>query len=280
MKKVNLTEEGGSDSLAFNHSFCHPEFISGSKDVRSRQQMLKQVQHDTTLENQESAPFTHTAAKFKAFTLAEVLITLAIIGVVAALTIPTVVIKYQKQETVTKLKKFYNQMMQAINISQTENAYISTWDFGTGTDASATQDFLDQYLYPHLKIAKNCGTSKGCFTPAAYLLNGQSSTLDGLNFIKTVFGDGSAVSVYKSTQDSLIFYFDTNGLKKPNTRGKDIFEFKLSKTPSRGMYFYPTGFENTRIQLINSGCNKMHEGFHCAALIMKDGWEIKEDYPW
>ena len=40
--------------------------------------------------------------KFKAFTLAEILITLGIIGVVAAMTIPTLITNYQKKQTVTK----------------------------------------------------------------------------------------------------------------------------------------------------------------------------------
>ena len=41
------------------------------------------------------------------FTLAEVLITLGIIGVVAAMTIPNLIAKYQKEQTVVKLKKHY-----------------------------------------------------------------------------------------------------------------------------------------------------------------------------
>ena len=51
--------------------------------------------------------------KNRAFTLAEVLITLGIIGVVAAMTLPTVVNKYKEKETVTKLKKFYSIISQS-----------------------------------------------------------------------------------------------------------------------------------------------------------------------
>ncbi|MBR6164001.1 type II secretion system protein [bacterium] len=43
--------------------------------------------------------------KNHAFTLAEVLITLVIIGVIAAITVPTLITKYQKEQTVTRLKK-------------------------------------------------------------------------------------------------------------------------------------------------------------------------------
>lgn len=52
--------------------------------------------------------------KKKAFTLAEVLITLGIIGVVAAITMPVLINKYQEIVTVTKVKKFYSLMSQAI----------------------------------------------------------------------------------------------------------------------------------------------------------------------
>jgi prepilin-type N-terminal cleavage/methylation domain-containing protein len=55
-----------------------------------------------------------------AFTLAEVLITLAIIGVVAALTIPTVVRNYQKQETITRLKKAYSALANTTNLAMAE----------------------------------------------------------------------------------------------------------------------------------------------------------------
>ncbi len=53
----------------------------------------------------------------KGFTLAEILITLAIIGVVAVLTIPTVVRNYQKTQTVTQLKKVYSALSNTTNFA-------------------------------------------------------------------------------------------------------------------------------------------------------------------
>ena len=63
-----------------------------------------------------------------AFTLAEVLITLGIIGVVSAITLPTVVQNYQKQATVAKLKKAYTTINQAILLSIAENGDYADWD--------------------------------------------------------------------------------------------------------------------------------------------------------
>ena len=58
------------------------------------------------------------------FTMAEVLITLGIIGIVAAMTLPALIQKYQKQETSARLKKFYTTMNQAIMMSEIDNGVI------------------------------------------------------------------------------------------------------------------------------------------------------------
>uniref|UniRef100_UPI004029BEED type II secretion system protein n=1 Tax=Candidatus Scatousia sp. TaxID=3085663 RepID=UPI004029BEED len=65
----------------------------------------------------------------KAFTLAEVLITLGIIGIVAAMTLPTVVNKYQERVTVTKVKKFYSLINQALLFAIKDNGYVDEWDY-------------------------------------------------------------------------------------------------------------------------------------------------------
>ena len=63
----------------------------------------------------------------KGFTLAEVLITLGIIGVVAALTIPTLVQKYDERATVVKVKQFYSDFSEAYKLAVIENGTIDTW---------------------------------------------------------------------------------------------------------------------------------------------------------
>ena len=70
--------------------------------------------------------------------------------------------------------------------------------------------------------------------------------------------------------------------------GKDIFNFKyyVIETYSTKKFigiFKPQGFSSTRNTLINqseSGCSVSANGRYCAALIMNDGWQIKDDYPW
>ena len=68
------------------------------------------------------------------FTLAEVLITLGIIGVVAALTIPSLMSKYHRMTVETKLKKFYSTMNQAIKLSEEDNDGFPPLDSSTVKD--------------------------------------------------------------------------------------------------------------------------------------------------
>ena len=85
---------------------------------------------------------------------------------------------------------------------------------------------------------------------------------------------------------------DLNGFKAPNQYGRDIFYFCLDG--ERGQIIphqWDDGDESTveksRTELINAPsaenyqCNKTNgRGMWCAALIMRDGWQIKDDYPW
>ena len=66
------------------------------------------------------------------FTLAEVLITLGIIGVVAALTMPALITNYQKQQTINTLKKSYSILQQAIKLSELKNDDTQYWEYTLG----------------------------------------------------------------------------------------------------------------------------------------------------
>ena len=76
------------------------------------------------------------------FTLAEVLITLGIIGVVAALTLPNIITNYQKKVTVERLKKTYSTLWQAVQMSVVDNDEVETWNFQLPIN-----EFMDKYSY-------------------------------------------------------------------------------------------------------------------------------------
>ena len=90
--------------------------------------------------------------KSLAFTLAEVLITIGIIGIVATITIPTLMTKYAKKRTETQLKAFYSKINQTLKMSAAENGDID----GLITQRTYSYDdqveFLKQYIFPYMKI--------------------------------------------------------------------------------------------------------------------------------
>lgn len=77
-------------------------------------------------------PSIYKKYTYKGFTLAEVLITLGIIGIVAALTIPTLISKYQERVTITRLKESYSMLAQAYQFAVNKNGSPASWKFGTG----------------------------------------------------------------------------------------------------------------------------------------------------
>ena len=80
-----------------------------------------------------------------AFTLAEVLITLGIIGIVAAMTIPTLISKYTEKQTVTHLIKVYTTLSNAFQMVNAEYGPISTW----GLKNTTSVDENDEVVYDH-----------------------------------------------------------------------------------------------------------------------------------
>ena len=129
----------------------------------------------------------------KAFTLAEVLITLGIIGVVAAMTLPALIQKQHRKETSVKLKKFYSQMYQAILLAQNQYGEIEYWSrSGNLKDEDAenqglknfneTKKYWETYYAPYiktLKIERSSNSSGVNQNAKIYLADG--STLDVWN---------------------------------------------------------------------------------------------------
>src|SRR5574344_1469040 len=105
-----------------------------------------------------------------AFTLAEVLIVLGIIGVVAALTIPTLINNYEKQATVTRLKKVYAELTESLRLAEVEHGEHTSWVFEGDNLQEVTEDFMDNYLLKNIKTIKKCyPTSTECWTPPSSL---------------------------------------------------------------------------------------------------------------
>lgn len=115
--------------------------------------------------------------KFKAFTLAEVLVTLGIIGVVSAMTVPTLMQNYQRQSYVTQLHKIYNEFGQAAERYKADNNLVSIREGRIIGNADELNAFLKRYF----KVVKDCGgrywssASNACFAQVYHSIDGAHS---------------------------------------------------------------------------------------------------------
>lgn len=242
----------------------------------------------------------------KAFTLAEVLITLGVIGVVSAMTLPTLIQNHQKQVTVTQLKKAYSEFAQALQKAEVEHGLMETWDFNASNfDNNYSEQikyFGENYIFPYIKTVKICiPTSNECWADDIKTIGDVKKTDYFTNshtdFVSFVTASGYTVYYWlHGTGTGMWYVVDVNGLKGPNKIGKDIFAFQANwgKTSSRNGV-YPAGLnlkQNvTRENLINGDlpdsvagayrCRKPDGiGAYCTGVIVLDGWKIEKDYPW
>ena len=175
-----------------------------------------------------------------AFTLAETLITLTIIGVVAALTIPTLLNKYTKHTYVVGLKKAYAQLQHAVKmIPITEGCSAGDYDcagvfqdWGKVTNIDG-QDFggnpNKKRTYLLSKQIKNSGLKKqiDVYNDTGYELN-QSNTVDEF----FIANDGIIYGFHFTGE---LLYIDINGTKGPNKMGRDQFIFELASETKNGV---------------------------------------------
>ena len=99
----------------------------------------------------------HSLAMTFGFTLAEVLITLTIIGVIAALTIPTLMKKYEEQQILTGVKAAYSILQNAVKMSIAENGPMSEWGLNDAWENyNGHKNLSERFIVPYLKIASVC----------------------------------------------------------------------------------------------------------------------------
>lgn len=224
------------------------------------------------------------------FTLAEVLITLGIIGVVAAMTLPTLIQNYQKQEVVSRLKKAYSVISQATERSKVDNGDIDQWEWDL-----RTTDFFDKYITNNMQLTQNCKLGQGCWNSSNAIFDLNGNIAESITpYYRVQLSDGTSVAMVNQygtspTDNHAHILVDINGNKGPNKYGKDCFAFTLTASASvdyahkidkAGLYFFGHGLN--RDELINNqgSCKRKGNGRFCGEMLLMDGWEFKEDYPW
>ena len=230
---------------------------------------------------------TKKTLKQKAFTLAETLITLSIVGIIAAMTVPTLVSNAQKASYVTGVKKAYSQLNNALKmIPVTEgcsagdyecagffkyaNEEHSSGGWSTGDNENFAERF--EFLAKQFKtISINTPREKINNSHACYGLlrttyaPGNFVTTDGMCF-------ASSYGLYAGG-NNLLVYVDVNGAKNPNIGGRDQFLFYISdKTDNTNQVtVVPNGsgttgnWENTCKTF-----NKRYGNFSCTARVLKE----------
>ena len=241
--------------------------------------------------------------KAPAFTLAEVLVTLGIIGIVAALTMPNLIANHQKKVLAVQAKTAYSLLAKAFVSAIEHKGESEYW-----TQGATSRTIFEQFLFPELKGTSSRGNRIVYENCMDYLKNNnffseyfEMSARAGSCFILTngmlIFPSNASEEDRYSVSSVLV---DVNGLKKPNKEGKDVFRFMIvSRTSRRGwggsysygfayggqmrpaptIGIYPDGYGMSEF------CNSPDPRYgismsKCIAKLMEDGWEFKDDYPW
>lgn len=232
-----------------------------------------------------------------AFTLAETLIALVIVGITAALVLPPIIINYQKEQTIVKLKKNYSTVSNAINKSISENGPLDTWDYSLERDVFA-QKYILPYFNHYKKIANPVAKQR-------YVIKNKSGSTVTHSGVWNSYGtgisnwydmpDGTSMGFGVSSYylfPRVIITVDLNGVAKPNLAGRDVFYYAISQRTPRKFGMYNYSFVNPNPKTFNpnstsredaiSECNGAggYSGTSCGYIIMKDNWQISADYPW
>ncbi len=209
-----------------------------------------------------------TAIKKSAFTLAEVLIVLAIIGVVAAICLPALMTKTYDAELKVSAKKAFSVTSAAVKHLQYDD------------ETSQNTDYLGQKLYKKLAEYLSISTLYG--TDNNGLLSYQKvgstyKTLSGkTDFLVTLFDDGQFMTTNGTfymfensyTLSRIYISVDVNGpYKKPNVIGRDVFLFQLNDSQLLPMGADSTDYPASKFcnRKQNSGSN----GFGCMYYVLQ-----------
>ena len=214
---------------------------------------------------------THNSQLTKyAFTLAETLIVMGIIGVVAALTLPNLNSSTGDKEKVVKVKKIYQNLNDAFGRAKAIYGPVSEWtqEDLTEVEKSARQA---QRLLEFLKVSKDCSSKQGCWHNSVTLsLNGDTKSIAyGNNFDKNtrdyrlILADGTAININQN------FWIDVDidgPNKGPNVMGKDIFAFGVADDE-----LYPFGSDKVLFEKNKYPDDCFNTGSSCARWVIDNG---------
>lgn len=216
------------------------------------------------------------------FTLAEVLITLGIIGVVAAMTLPALTASYRKSTIETALKKFYTNVNQAVKLSVVQNGETQYWTFPDSKNTDSILTFYNKYFKDYLKTVK---VEKDTKKLNVYFADGSGVGIMGKDWIYCIKA--------KDLKDMNVVFTYPNPFV-----GSKCFAFGIYPTGActEGTYsynnFYNKGVEPYVVCMSRNSDGEIDENsqftteadlagnaYHATKLIQMNGWRISDDYP-
>ena len=206
----------------------------------------------------------------RAFTLAEVLITLGIIGIVAAMTIPTLMQKYYEKQTVTKVIEIQSIVSQALKLVEEDYDTPEIWGLSAGYYTKEDGQKIGEIMKHGLKLALDCGVDdkegKCVITQPYKHLNGtgQTQKYSTNGTYKVVLNNGASLWFGAANGRQIDFFFDTNGKQKPNVVGKDLFA--VTYIFDKGLFADGGPDDDTPYE---TSCNTKSTGWGCTYYILK-----------
>lgn len=232
--------------------------------------------------------------KSSGFTLAEALIALTIIGVIAAFTLPTVITNYRKNMQVIALKKVYAELQQNLTLLQTEN-YRNRDLYGTILNKKSSQTVTETaglFLTSYFRIAKDCkSTAQPCFAQTYTSIDESDiAAFKCSSGYNVILNSGSSICIIPASvktndetgetirRDPAVVYVDINGPDKPNIGGRDLFTFNIYSNFSIDEVTPETVMDGTSEELRNekfiNNCSESALAEGCFGKILNDNWEM------
>lgn len=237
----------------------------------------------------------------KGFTLSEILITLTIVGVVAALTVPAVMKNYRNKMYTAALQKTYNQLSDAtiaiMNDEHVDDFYETRARSCVKSDGNINGDcaegltyFLNNYLEP---IRKDCGKGGklcigGLSSDSYKTLSGKNAgTVGGYYCIQTAKG-ASICGFLNKNNTCMSLAVDVNGAEGPNVTGRDFFSMDVQNNGTISDYLSGCGhsfdkpfvlndnFGAAATKCSNDNVNGLYEkAAGCLTRIIEAGWKME-----
>ena len=192
-----------------------------------------------------------------AFTLTELLLAMAIIGTITAMTIPNVINNYQRDAYLTKLRKVVNDFTNTVDMLITEEGKQNLLQTSIFTDST---NGLHNFIAHKFKVIKVCDAkASGCFASEKYKsISGSSSSYE-CDSKSYVLADSAVICVAKNTSDISV-QVDTNGEEGPNIGGRDMFSFKIDSSGN--------------VATSSDTCNSSATGDGCLKDILEANWKM------